>query len=211
VKTLKNSKPLLAAILIGIIAILIGIIAILPIPYAYSSTLTLTIFTTKPSYTIGEDITIYGNLTYNSSPVPDWPVALEIQDPVGTPVVTRTLQTNTSGTYTLTFKLQAPGTYTAYVSSSYKGETATNNATFELIKVGDLGGGMPPQFFNRDGKVDGKDLALFLQCYRGTAPPEAMYLGDLGGGIPPQFFNCDGKVDGKDLALFLLCFKGQGP
>jgi len=131
VKTLKNPKPLLAAILIGIIAII-------PIPHAYSSTLTLTIFTTKPSYTIGEDITIYGNLTYNSLPVPDWPIALEIQDPLGTPVVTRTLQTNTSGTYTLTFKLQANskrGMYTAYVSSNYKGETATNNTRFQLIQI----------------------------------------------------------------------------
>ena len=130
-KTLKNPKLLLAAILIGIIAII-------PIPHAYSSTLTLTIFTTRPSYTIGEDITIYGNLTYNNLPVPDWPVALEVQDPVGTPVVTRTLQTNTSGTYTLTFKLPTNskrGTYTAYVSSNYKGETATNNTRFQLIQI----------------------------------------------------------------------------
>jgi hypothetical protein len=131
VKTLKNPKLLLAAILIGIITII-------PIPYAYSSNLTLTIFTTKPSYTIGEDITIYGNLTYNSLPVPDWPVALEVQDPLGTPVVTRTLQTNTSGTYTLTFKLPANakrGTYTAYVSSGYKGETATDNTRFNIIQI----------------------------------------------------------------------------
>jgi hypothetical protein len=129
VKTLKNPKLLLAAILIGIIAIT-------PIPHAYSSNLTLTIFTTKPSYTIEEEITLYGNLTYNSLPVPNWPVALEVQDPLGTPVVTRTLQTNTSGTYTLTFKLPTNaklGTYTAYVSSSYKGETATNSTTFELM------------------------------------------------------------------------------
>jgi hypothetical protein len=134
VKTLKNPKLLLAAILIGIIAII-------PIPHAYSSTLTLTIFTTKPSYTIGEEITIYGNLTYNGSPVPDWSIAIEVQDPVGTPLVTRTLQTDTSGTYTITFKLPTNaklGTYTAYVSSNYKGETDTNNTTFELIPVRDI-------------------------------------------------------------------------
>jgi hypothetical protein len=84
--------------------------------------------------------------------------------------------------------------------------------TIELgRKLGDLGSGIPPQFFLFDGKVDGKDLALFLQCYHGTAPPEAMYLGDLGSGIPPQFFLFDGKVDGKDLALFLQCYRGQGP
>jgi N-acetylneuraminic acid mutarotase len=80
-----------------------------------------------------------------------------------------------------------------------------------MTKVGDLGGGVPPAFFDYDGSVDGKDLALFLQCYRGTAPAEAMYLGDLGGGVPPQFYDCDGNVDGKDLSLFLQCYKGLGP
>jgi len=80
-----------------------------------------------------------------------------------------------------------------------------------MTKTGDMGGGLPPQFFNFDNMIDGKDLALFLQCYKGLAPAEAMHLADLGGGLPPQFFECDGKVDGKDLALFLQCFKGLGP
>lgn len=80
-----------------------------------------------------------------------------------------------------------------------------------ITKVGDLGGGVPPQFFKCDGKVDGKDLSLFLQCFKGTAPQGAMYLGDLGGGVPPKFYKCDGKCDGKDLSLFLQCFKGIEP
>lgn len=80
-----------------------------------------------------------------------------------------------------------------------------------LRKVGDLGGGVPPTFFNFDWKVDGKDLALFLQCFKGLVPPEAMILADFGGSVPPKFFKYDGKVDGKDLSLFLQCFKGQGP
>jgi peptide/nickel transport system substrate-binding protein len=78
-------------------------------------------------------------------------------------------------------------------------------------QMGDLGSGAPPQFLQFDGVVDGKDLSLFLQCFKGLAPPEAMYIADLGGGIPPQFYKYDGKVDGKDLALFLQCFKGLGP
>jgi hypothetical protein len=86
-----------------------------------------------------------------------------------------------------------------------------NHGSHKIQKVGDLGGPPPATFFNFDGYVNSMDLALFLQCYHGTAPPEAMYLGDLGGDIPPQFFKCDGKVDGKDLALWLLCFKGLGP
>jgi parallel beta-helix repeat protein len=91
---------------------------------------------------------------------------------------------------------------------------AADNTYFGFIsiaKVGDLGGDAQPQFFKCDGKVDGKDLALFLQCYKEKAPVGAMYIGDLGGGVPPQFFKCDGEVDGKDLALFLTCYNGLGP
>jgi hypothetical protein len=73
--------------------------------------------------------------------VPDWPVALEIQDPLGTPIVTRTLQTDINGTYTFTFT-SAPtamlGTYTAYAGASYKGDTATANATFQLTLMRDV-------------------------------------------------------------------------
>jgi len=36
--------------------------------------------------------------------------------------------------------------------------------------LGDLGGGVPPQFFQFDGKVDGKDLSLFLLCFKGLGP-----------------------------------------
>ena len=112
------------------------------IPHAYSSTLALTVFTAKPSYLITDDITVYGILTYNDSPVPNWPVAIEVQDPLGTPVVTRTAQTNTSGTYILTFKLPTNarlGTYTVYVSSGYKGETAANSTTFLIGPVYNTG------------------------------------------------------------------------
>jgi hypothetical protein len=109
------------------------------------------------------------------------------------------------------------GNYTiTAVAESVVGETdLTNNSCvgeriFVTI-VGDLGGGYQPKFFLCDGVVNGKDLALFLHCYKGLASPEAMYLADLGGGMPPNFFMFDGKVDGKDLDLFLLCFKGLGP
>jgi hypothetical protein len=111
----------------------------------------------------------------------------------------------------------AKGNYTIKaVADTVQGETdiLDNSYTGDWIlitKVGDLGGGVPPAFFNCDDPVDGKDLALFLQCYKNTAPAEAMYLGDLGGGVPPQFYDCDGNVDGKDLSLFLQCFKGLGP
>ncbi len=92
--------------------------------------------------------------------------------------------------------------------------TKTCNSTCQPseIKLGDLGSGVPPQFFKFDGKVDGKDLALFLQAFKGiNTPPEAMNLCDLGSGVPPQFFKFDGIVNGKDLSLFLQAFKGLAP
>jgi len=103
-----------------------------------SSTLIITVQTSKQSYDINETLEVYGNLTYNESPLQDGSVALEVVNPNHDPVVTRTLQTNTSGTYSTTFKLPSDaklGTYTVYVSSSYKGETATSNTTFKLFQI----------------------------------------------------------------------------
>jgi len=105
-----------------------------------------------------------------------------------------------------------PLTQTLYVSRNIIGiSNFTFNINFTSAKLADLGGGVQtPQFFAFDGKVDSSDLTLFLQCCRGTAPPEAMYLGDLGGadGITPQFFAFDGKVDSRDVLLFVQCYKG---
>jgi hypothetical protein len=78
-------------------------------------------------------------------------------------------------------------------------------------KIGDFGSGTPPQCFSFDGQVDSRDLWLFLQCYKGTAPHEAMYLCDIGGGEPPQLYKSDGQVDSRDLWLFLQCYKGTAP
>lgn len=144
--------------------------------------------------------------------ITDSTLAGAYQTTLGTPITT--MQTNETGNYNLTFRLARTtpaGNYMVYATSRYMGEIASNTTTFTVTLLGDLGGGTPPQFFLFDGKIDGKDLSLFLQCFKGLAPPEAMYLADLGGGTPPQFFLFDDKVDGKDLSLFLQCFKGLGP
>lgn len=129
-----------------------------------------------------------------------------------------TFQSNETANFNLTAKLPRKipqGNYTAYVTSRYFGESVFNSTTFGVYILGDLGGPVyyVPTFFAFDGKVDGIDLALFIQCYKGLAPPEAMYLGDLGGPVNyvPTFFAYDGKVDGIDLALFIQCYKGLGP
>jgi hypothetical protein len=97
-------------------------------------------------------------------------------------------------------------------------DTADNNYTGGWIfvsTVGDFGGPVnySPTYFACDGKVDGYDLALFIEAYRGLARPEAMQPCDLGGPVDytPTFYACDGKVDGYDLALFIKCYRGLGP
>jgi len=75
--------------------------------------------------------------------------------------------------------------------------------------LGDLGAGAPVPAFGPpfDGLCNGKDLSLFLQCYKGTAGA-SKYLGDLGGGTPvPVYYKFDGAVNGKDLSLFLQSYK----
>jgi len=112
-------------------AVLIMMVTVTSVIYAAS--LIITVETNKAFYMVGEDITVHGNLTYNGSPVSDNTVGLQVKDPVDDVVVSRTLQTNASGGYNLTFGLLIDaknGTYIVYVSSSYKGETATNNTTF---------------------------------------------------------------------------------
>ena len=70
----------------------------------------------------------------------------------------------------------AKGNYTiSAVADTVPGETdeADNTGIGGLIlisKVGDLGGGLPPQFFACDGAVDGLDVALFRTCYLGLGP-----------------------------------------
>jgi uncharacterized protein YfaS (alpha-2-macroglobulin family) len=102
-----------------------------------SPTLIITVETSKPSYYIGESIEVHGNLTLDGSPVQNELVAVAVHDPNDSLVGIRTLQTDTSGFYNLTFELSVDallGTYTVYVSSGHDGENATNRATFGLNK-----------------------------------------------------------------------------
>jgi parallel beta-helix repeat protein len=114
----------------------------------------------------------------------------------------------------------------AYANSVIGETDITDNNCTSLVfitKVGDLGSrvGGTNVFFMCDTLVTGTDLNLFLQCFKGRAPLDAMYLGDIGSrvevspGPPPiyanVFFLCDGRVTSTDLQLFLQCYRGQGP
>lgn len=171
------------------------------------------------SFKPGSEVILYALATYNDDPVQYLPVSYEVIPPnpiPGFPLL-RSSFTNESGVAVTSFVLpnmeNASGTWSVSASAAIAGQIVLDTLTFlDVVRIlGDLGGGTPPEFFQFDGIIDGKDLALFIECYKGNAPSEAMYLADLGGGLPPKFFAYDGKVDGLDLALFIACYKGQGP
>jgi len=94
------------------------------------------------------------------------------------------------------------------VGQVYKGITSTGSY-FEYAHLGDLGNDAPA-FRKFDGDTDGYDLALWIQCFNGLAPPQHIMLGDLGNDAP-AFYKFDGDTDGYDLALWIQCFNGLGP
>jgi uncharacterized protein YfaS (alpha-2-macroglobulin family) len=89
----------------------------------------------RPWYYIGENINVYGVVLSDDAPLVSANVALEIHDPAGSPVITRSLQTNSSGIFSLVFSFpmeSLTGSYVAYVSCTYNGQTALNSTSFQL-------------------------------------------------------------------------------
>jgi hypothetical protein len=167
-----------------------------------------------------DEVFLFASVTFNNYGVENMPVAFTIYNPKNDVWVFREMSTNESGIACVSFRIPWLGTEvwdkclvlaTVYIA----GVVCNDTVAFEVCPrlLGDLGGQVNNivRFFFFDKKVDGTDLALFMQCYRHLAPAEAMYLADLGGGLLPQFFQYDGVVDGKDLALFIKCYRGLGP
>jgi outer membrane protein assembly factor BamB len=146
-----------------------------------------------------------------------------------TAIATKTITLTSGSSAIMTFTWNTAGFARGiYTISAYAwpvpGEIilANNNFTgssVQITKVGDFGGYAPgsdvPQFGYFDGSCGPDDIPLFIQCYRGTAPPQWMHLGDLGGYPPgsnvPQFFLVTGSCGPVDIPLFILCYRGQGP
>jgi uncharacterized protein YfaS (alpha-2-macroglobulin family) len=103
-----------------------------------SQTLTVTVQTDNSMYHTGDNINVYGSVLTNGVPVFNASVALEIHDPVHGPVVTRSIQTNSSGVYSVTFKLSLDaltGSYTVYVNCAYGGETGSTDTSFQFMQI----------------------------------------------------------------------------
>lgn len=103
-----------------------------------SPTLQITLYTDKTSYDIEEDISVYGDVKVEGAPVENATVALEVRDPTTSPVIVRTLNTDASGGYALSFRLPyeaLTGTYTVNASCNYGAERAINTTSFNLEKA----------------------------------------------------------------------------
>jgi uncharacterized protein YfaS (alpha-2-macroglobulin family) len=97
----------------------------------------VTVSAGKAVYNIVEDVYVYGRVTADGAPVANATVALEVLDPTSSPAVVRTLSTNSSGQYDLSFRLPleaSAGTYAVNVTCNYGGGRATNTTSFSVEK-----------------------------------------------------------------------------
>jgi uncharacterized protein YfaS (alpha-2-macroglobulin family) len=110
-------------------------------PSTIAATLTVAVHTDSSIHYTGDNISVYGLVLRDGVPVFNASVALEIHDPVGGVVVTRSIQTNSSGEYTVTFKLSIDalaGSYTVYANCAYGGETGSADTSFQLMQISPL-------------------------------------------------------------------------
>jgi len=160
-------------------------------PYIESE-LSLSISTNKTSYFATQGIGINGQLTFNALPLLARLLAVEIRNPAGDTIVTRTVETQDAGSFNLGFRLPPNtqlGNYTASASFSLLGQSVTAEAVFELVKfTGDL---------NRDWIVDIFDIVIVALEFGHPPPPIVDMRADV---------NKDGLVDIFDIVVVALHF-----
>ncbi len=96
--------------------------------YCISDTVWLTITTTRPTYLLGDTVTL--NARYSEGKTE---VTFQVKDPDGDTVLIETVESNLLGEATVQFKLlddDLEGVWTVYVSNS--GDEVTNTTTFEV-------------------------------------------------------------------------------
>lgn len=125
----------------------------------------LTLTVGRSAYTVEEPISLYGDVKLGGMPINGALVALEVQDPKGTTVLLRVVETDTSGLYALTFQVPSgsvTGNYTVIASATYENQAATASAIFQIKQT-------IPADINGDGKVNIIDITLVAMAW-GSVP-----------------------------------------
>jgi len=108
--------------------------------------LNLTVTTDKSAYLQGESMRVNGSLSLGVNPLVDWPVAISINMPNGTPLFLTTLQTDDNGNFDTIFNLSSEtelGTYTLLASVQWSNQHAIREVTFEVKSTTQVGDGQP--------------------------------------------------------------------
>ena len=106
-----------------------------------NSSLKVTLETNKSIYTPSETVKIFGEVTLNASTVENAVVAVEVRDPASNPIISRTVETNSSGIYKVYFTLASDatcGNYMVYISCNYNGEQTLNSSSFTVEHIPSL-------------------------------------------------------------------------
>jgi hypothetical protein len=125
----------------------------------------LAMSTGRSSYKLEETVDVFGNASHGIVPAAGALVAVEVQDPSGTPIVVRALETDADGFYTLSFRLpeaSPTGIHVAYASAAYENQSVSASTMFEVTKElkADING---------DGAVNIIDITLVAMAW-GTHP-----------------------------------------
>jgi hypothetical protein len=126
---------------LGKIVILVSalVILLITVPSTQSSSfVSITVHTDKTSYQVGENIEVYGNLTYKESPVEGALVTVEVTNPSNDITLVRVFETDSYGGYNTSFRIGSDtdlGMYTVTATVNYVEETATGSTTFILFQV----------------------------------------------------------------------------
>ena len=112
---------------------LLALLVVLAAP-AYSATVTLTVSTDKPSYVLGETVTITGTVKVDTAAKANVLVNVEVTDPSGTLRHADVVKTGSDGSFTTSFRLAETlptGTYT--VKAVYAGVSKTTTFTVSAV------------------------------------------------------------------------------
>ncbi|MBS7612576.1 hypothetical protein KEJ27_10340, partial [Candidatus Bathyarchaeota archaeon] len=118
-----------SSISLRILTPLLALLILLAAP-AYAAVVTITVTTDKPSYLLGQIVTISGTVKEDNVAKANVYVNVEVRDPVGTLRFADVVKTASDGSYTTSFKLAetlATGTYT--VKATYGGVSETASFT----------------------------------------------------------------------------------